>query len=208
MDLYQGLVGAGSWKDDNDNYIPKILVYDLENDREILNQEFSEVGSIYTFKFIPNTDYAVIAGDKGIRIINYHSDQIKWTGVDSGIRKAVSLSPNGEEIAFTEEKSDKIYFLDISDLDNMDPDQEPIGRRVLDENGNPTGLPKNWRLSYTPDGKYLVINSIGRYTLTIIDRHSMKIVRQYNFGNKAIAIDQKGNIITTSRSEAQLAYID
>ena len=206
LDLYQGLVGAGSWRDDN--HPPRILVYDLENNREILNHVFPEVSDICTFKFIPNTNYAVIAGSEGIRIIDYRSGRIKWTGVHEylDIGKAVSLSPNGEEIAFTDHLgSDKIYFLNILDLKL---DQESEKKQILDENGDPIGLSENYCLSYTSDGRYLVIGSLIEDALTIIDRDTMKIVKQYDFGSGAIAIDQKGNIITTRKSGKQLAYID
>jgi len=117
---FQGLVGAGSW------YDSKVYVYDLENEEEILNQEFEEIGSIFTFKFIPETDYAVIAGNKGIEMINFVNGQIKWKRLGLNIGKAVSLSPDNKEIAFTEDgESDKIYFLDISNIEELKPDQEP-----------------------------------------------------------------------------------
>ena len=212
LDLYQGLVGAGSTSKSS-HQDSRILVYDLENDREILNnQKFHGVGRIYTFKFIPETNYAVIAGSNGIRIINYRDNgQIKWTGVDLGVGKAVSLSPNGKEIAFTDHPElNEIYFLDISDLDNLDSGQKPEGKLILDKDGEPIKSSTSYyRLSYTPDGKYLVIGSSGGYALTIIDRDSMKIVKQYGhgFGGQAIAIDQKGNIISTDLSREQLVCI-
>ena len=92
----------------------------------------------------------------------------------------------------------------------MDLDQEPIKRRILDKDGEPIKSSTSYyRLSYTPDGKYLVIGSSGGYALTIIDRDTMKIVKQYGhgFGGQAIAIDQKGNIISTDLSREQLVYI-
>jgi len=207
LDLDQGLVGAVSRIDS------KILVYDLKNGGEILIREFPEVGSIYTFKFISNTDYAVITGTHGIIIINYRQDgQVKWAWEEPGlsIGKTVSLfsSLDKREIAFTKcGESGEIYFLDISDLDNLDPNQEPEKKQVLNEYGNPTKLLDNWCLSYAPDGKYLVIGSDVRNILTIIDRDSMEIVKQYGFGREANAIDSKGNIIATDESGKQLVYV-
>jgi len=204
----QGLVGAGSRENEYKEIKPKVYVYDLENKKEILNQEFEEIGDIFTFKFIPETDYAVIAGNKGIEIINFKNGQRKWKKLGLVIGKAVSLSPDNKEIAFIKDgESDKIYFLDISNIEELKPDQEPEEKQVLNENGKPTELPDNWRLSYTPDGKYLVIGSWSKKHLIIINRRSMKIVKEYNFGNEAI-VDEKGNIIAADESKKQLVYID
>jgi len=200
---FQGLVGAGSWDS-------RVYVYDLENEKEILNQKFREIGSIYTFKFIPKTDYAIIAGTNEIEIINYKTGKVKWKKLGLSISKAVSLSPDNKEIAFTKDgESDKIYFLDISNIEELKPDQEPEEKQVLDENGKPTELLDNWRLFYTPDGKYLVIGSWSKNHLIIINRRSMKIVKEFfNFGEEAIFVDEKENIIAADESKEQLVYID
>ncbi|MCD6470978.1 hypothetical protein J7K86_00375, partial [bacterium] len=205
----QGLVGASSWDS-------RVYVYDLENEKEILNQKFREIGHIYTFKFIPETNYAIIAGGDGIEIINFRNSETKWKKLGPDIGKAVSLSPDNKEIAFTKRgEFDKIYFLDISNIEELKPDQKPEEKQVLNEDGKPTELPENWRLFYTPDGKYLVVDkkylvlsSLNKDQLTIIDCQSMKISRRYGFGVTAVFVDQKGNIISPNASKIQLVYID
>ena len=48
-------------------------------------------------------------------------------------------------------KSQKIYFLNISNSEELKSNQEPEEKQVLDKDGKPTKLAENWRLSYTPD---------------------------------------------------------